>query len=316
MRYKIFGKTGLNISQVSAGTWGAGGSGWGKADRSDVIGALRSMLDYGVNLIDTAPVYGMGYAEELVAEAIRGVDREKLIISTKGGLKIDDPAGGVKKIASRQEMINGCEASLRRLGVDYIDILFIHWPDASTPVAETLEAMNDLKAQGKIGHIGLSNFSIPEMREASKHAVIGAIQPPFSMVEQSALDIMKWAEADNIGCMTYASLGAGILSGAIRQITDFGAGDVRGGFYDYFKEPKFSKVMALLRAMDKIAEDRGVTHAQIAINWVAQKSYAHTALVGVRKTAHAADNCGAMDWLLTDGEIAVLDAESTKLFGK
>jgi len=314
MRYKAFGKTGLNISEVSAGTWGAGGSGWGDVDRAACIGALRVMMEHGVNLIDTAPAYGKGFSEELVAEAIRHTDRDKIVISTKGGLKIDDPAGGISKIATRAEMINGCEASLRRLGTDYVDIYFIHWPDVNTPVEETLGAMNDLKAQGKIRHIGLSNFSVGQMEEAVKYAVIGAIQPPFSMVEQSAVEIMKWAGARGIGCMTYASLGAGILSGKIRQATDFGPGDVRNGFYDYFKEPKFSKVLALLHVMDGIAEARGVTHAQIAINWVVQKPYASTALVGVRTAGHATDNCGASGWSLTAEELALLDAESVKLF--
>jgi aryl-alcohol dehydrogenase-like predicted oxidoreductase len=273
------------------------------------------MMDQGVNLLDTAPAYGKGYAEELVGEAIRGRDRGDIVISTKGGLKIDDPAGGIKKIASREEMINGCEASLRRLGIDYADILFIHWPDVNTPIEETLGAMNDLKAQGKIRHIGLSNFSVQQMEEAAKYADIGAIQPPFSMVVQSAVDIMKWAEERNIGCMTYGSLGAGILGGKIRELTDYGKGDVRGGFYDFFKEPKFSKVMELLKVMDAIADDRGVTHAQIAINWVVQKSYAQTALVGVRTPAHAEENCGASEWRLSDEELALLDTESGKLFG-
>jgi aryl-alcohol dehydrogenase-like predicted oxidoreductase len=178
-----------------------------------------------------------------------------------------------------------------------------------------MDAMNGLKAQGKIRHIGLSNFSIPQMEEAAQYAEIGAIQPPFSMVEQSALDIMKWAEAHNIGCMTYASLGAGILGGKIRKLTDFGRGDVRGGFYDYFKEPKFSKVMQLLEVMDDIADNRGVTHAQIAINWVVQKSYAHTALTGVRTSAHAADNCGAAEWTLSANDMQLLDTKVGLLFG-
>jgi aryl-alcohol dehydrogenase-like predicted oxidoreductase len=313
MRYKQFGKDGTSVSEIAVGTWGAGGQGWGGSDKAACISAIHTMIDLGVNLIDTAPVYGMGFAEEVVAEAVKG-KRQTMIISTKGGLKIDARPGEEMKVATRAEIINGCEASLRRLGTDYIDILFVHWPDKNTPVEETMEAMNVLKEQGKIRCIGLSNFSIPQIEEACKYSAVEIIQPPYSMVDQSALEIMLWCHEHKIASMTYASLGAGILGGKIRAITEFGKGDVRGGFYDYFREPKFTKVMELLKSMDKIAEKRHVPVSQIAINWVVQKEYVLTALVGVRTDGHAKENCGAADWLLDAGELALLDAEVKRLF--
>jgi aryl-alcohol dehydrogenase-like predicted oxidoreductase len=314
MRYKQFGKGPLNISEIAAGTWGAGGSGWGGSDKAACISAIHTMLDLGVNLIDTAPVYGKGYAEEIVGQAVKGRRRD-LIISTKCGLRIDAKPGEEMKCATRQEVIGGCEASLRRLGVDYIDILFVHWPDKNTPVGETMAAMNTLKEQGKIRYIGLSNFSVSQTEEALKYSAVDLIQPPYSMVDQSAGDTMLWCGERNIASMTYASLGAGILGGKIRSLTNFGKGDVRSGFYDYFLEPKFSKVMELLKTMDKIAGERGVPLSQIAINWVTQKEYVLTALVGVRTGDHAKENCGAADWRLSPEETALLDAELKRLFG-
>jgi aryl-alcohol dehydrogenase-like predicted oxidoreductase len=313
MRYKQFGKEGLRISEIAVGTWGTGGSGWGGSDRQACISAIHTMLDLGVNLIDTAPVYGMGYAEEVVAEAVQG-RRQDLVISTKCGLRIDAKPGEEMKVATREEVIKGCEASLRRLATDYIDIFFVHWPDKNTPIEETMTAMNTLKEQGKIRCIGLSNFSIPQIEEALKYSAVEIIQPPYSMVDQSAKEIMLWCHEKGIGSMTYASLGAGILGGKIRSFTDFGKGDVRGGFYDYFREPKFSKVMELLKSMDKIAQKRNVPVSQIAINWVVQKDHVLTALVGVRTDSHARENCGAADWQLDAGELALLDTEVGRLF--
>jgi len=273
------------------------------------------MVDLGVNLIDTAPAYGDGSSEEVVGEAVRGI-RDKVIISTKCGIKIDAPQGMNRRKSTKEEIINGCEGSLRRLGVDCIDILFVHWPDESTPLEETMTALNKLKEEGKIRHIGLSNFSILQTEEALKFGAIDVIQPPFSMVNQSAKELMLWAHEHNISSMTYGSLGAGILGGKIRTLPDLVQGDVRNFFYgNIFKEPGFSKVMELLKTMDKISAERNVPLAQIAINWVAQKDHVLTALVGVRTDEHARENCAASDWTLSPDETAMLDAEVERLFG-
>jgi aryl-alcohol dehydrogenase-like predicted oxidoreductase len=315
MRYKELGGTGLKVSEVAIGTWGAGGSGWGGSDKAACISAMRTMLDLGANLIDTAPIYGLGYAEEVVAEVIAG-RRQDILISTKCGLRIDAKPGEEMKVATKEEVFKGCEDSLRRLKTDYIDIFFVHWPDKKgTPIEETMTALKALKDQGKIRHIGLSNFSIPEMEEAGKYATIEVIQPPYSMVDQSAKEVILWSHKNKISSMTYASLGAGILGGKIRTLTDFGKEDVRGGFYDYFREPKFSKVMELLKSMDGIAAKRGVPLSQIAINWTIQKEYVLTALVGVRTDSHAKENCGAAEWRLSAEELALLDVEVSRLFG-
>lgn len=311
MRYKSFGNTGLEISSIGTGTWAMGGKGWDVSDRESCITAIRAMAEKGVNHIDTAPAYGRGLAEEIVGEAVTGI-RDKLIITTKCGMNIDKPGFAVKK-AGRDEIIKGCEASLKRMKLDYVDILFLHWPDENTPIGETIQAMNTLKEQGKIRFIGVSNFSNSQLDEARKYAEINAVQLPYSMVDKSAQDQLKYASDNGIATMTYGSLGAGILAGGIRRYTDFGEGDMRGTFYSFFREPEFSKVMLLLKSMDKIAEDRSVPLSQIAVNWAVQKNFVDTALIGVRKISHVEDNCQAMDWELTEEEISFLDAKAASV---
>jgi aryl-alcohol dehydrogenase-like predicted oxidoreductase len=273
------------------------------------------MVDQGVNLIDTAPVYGGGLSEEIVGEAVKG-KRDKLLISTKCGIKLNQPKGGNNRDASRKGIFDGLEESFRRLGTDYVDILFVHWPDPLTPLEETMAALTALKEEGKIRAIGVSNFSIQQMEEALNYGSIDIIQPPFSMVDQKARDSMEWSHKKGISSMTYGSLGAGILSGKFRSLPTFEEGDVRGGFYDFFKEPKFSQVMELLKAMDKIAGTRKVPLSQIALNWVVQKEFVLTALVGVRTDEHARENCAAMSWQLSPEELSSLDGEVARLFGE
>ena len=307
MRYKPFGKTGMDISGVAIGTWGLGGGAWGDVDKNGAIKAIHTMLDLGVNLIDTAPAYGKGISEEIVGEAIVG-RRDKVFISTKCGIPITEDRTR-NRDGSRAQVIAGCEDSLRRLNIDYIDVLFQHWPDTDTPIQETMEAMNDLKKQGKIRHIGVSNYSPEQMEECLKYVDLEVLQPPFSMVDQSAREIMQWANNHNIANMTYGSMGAGILSGKIRELIDYGEGNVRGRFYSYFNEPGFSQVMELLKVMDVIADAHGVPVSHVAIAWTFQKEYVHTALIGVRTEEHAKENCAAMDFVLSDEEMAILDKE-------
>lgn len=313
MRYKMLGKTGLNVSVATVGTWAIGGSGWGAVDREDSIKAIRSMLDNDVNIIDTAPIYGCGYSEEIVGEAIKGYDRDKLIISTKCGLVWGDNAPKGGRDCTAANIMREIDDSLKRLGVDYIDIYHVHKPDfIGTPFEETMGAMMKLKEMGKIGHIGLSNFSIEKTKECMKYGDVEVIQPPFSMIDQRERSVLEFAKENNIGVMTYGSLGAGMLTGTIRELPNWDPKDMRFLFYDYFKEPKFSKAQELLQVMDKIAEARNVPVAQIAVNWIAAHPLVDTALMGVRNKHEADENCAATAWELTAEEIAVLDEAVAK----
>lgn len=313
MRYKAFGNTGLQVSAIGAGSWGMGGKGWGGVDRSSSISAIHAMVDQGVNLIDTAPGYGRGMSEEIVGEAVAGM-RDKLILTTKCGMNIDKPGFAVKK-ANWDEILRGVDGSLKRMGLDYIDVLLLHWPDENTPLRETMEAMDHLKKAGKVQFIGVSNLSVEQMKESQSYVDVAVTQLPYSMVDRFAQAKLQWTSEKGIANMTYGSLGAGILSGKIREYKDYGEEDMRGRFYPFFREPQFSKVMLLVKALDVIAQDHGVPVAQVALNWSVQKPFVDTALVGVRTVEHAEENCRAMDWELSDNEIATIDTKINELLG-
>lgn len=312
MRYKKFKNAGVDVAALAIGTWAIGGQGWGEVNEVDSIKAIHEMIERGVNFLDTAPIYGAGNSEEIVGRALKKGWREKILLSTKFSIK-NGPDGGIINNGSYENCIKECDDSLLRLGTDYIDFYFMHWPDPATPVEETMGALNVLKQQGKIRFIGVSNFDKELIIRAQKEARIDALQPPYSMVDESRKELMQWCESEGIGTTTYGSLGSGILTGAIRRKPEWPADDMRLSFYDFYQEPKFSKVMELLKTLDKIAENRGCPQAQIAINWSTQKSYVGTALCGVRNEAEALENCGAFDWELTDEEMMLIDAALLKL---
>lgn len=311
MRYKHFKNADVDVSELAVGTWAIGGDNYGPVDREASIQAIRTMIDNGVNLVDTAPCYGNGYSEKVVGEALAGGYRDKVLISTKVGLVTS--ANGYDRDSSFKNIMREVESSLYNLKTDHIDFYFVHWPDAHTPFAETMSALELLRKQGKIRFIGVSNFTKEMIEECEKYGKVDVQQPPFSMVDRTYVDLMQWGAARGIDSMTYGSMGAGILSGKYRTTPDFPEGDTRLTFYNYFREPKFSKVQELLKVMDEVAEAHGKPVGQVALNWSTQKDYVGCALVGVRSDAHAIENCAAYDWSLTDDEIAKLDAKLDEL---
>ena len=310
MRYKHVGNAGIDISALAVGTWAIGGQQWGDVNEKDSIDAIRAMID--VNLVDTAPIYGNGHSEEVVGKALENGYREKVFLATKFSIS-NDENGSVINNGSYENAIWECEQSLKRLNTDHIDIYIMHWPDPATPVEVTMRALADLKKSGKIRFIGVSNFDRNLIEEAQKVVRIDFLQPPYSMVEESQKELLAWCETQGIGTMTYGSLGAGILTGAIRELPDWEENDFRYTFYDYFKNPKFSKIMELLKVMDKIAQVRNKPLAQIAINWSTQKSYVSTAICGVRDPQQAYENCATFDWELTGEEMELIDSEIERL---
>lgn len=311
MRYKHLQKANVDISVLSVGTWGIGGGAFGEVDEDNSIQAVKLEIEHGVNLIDTAPVYGNGNAERVVGKAIHGLNRSELLISTKFGVGSTTLAfkksGKPSRDTSYANVLFECEQSLRRLETDYIDFYFVHWPDPDVPIEETMDALNELKKEGKIRFAGVSNFTKEQIIESQKTCDIAVIQPPYSMVTRRDEELMKWCMELGIGTFTYGTLGAGILSGKYRTPQNFQKGDVRGTFYPFFHEPQFSKVKQLLAVMDEISNNNGKPLSQIALNWATQKDYVSTALCGATKPKHALENCNSFDWKLTDGEMRILD---------
>ena len=319
MRYKHFKNANVDVSSLAVGTWGMGSADkYGNVDRNEGIEGIQAALQNGINLIDTAPVYGWGAAEKIVGEAIKGFDRSKFMIATKCGLvsTVNKPLGGVNtnREATYKNIMREAYVSLQLLGTDYIDFYLIHWPDPVTDPAETMSALNVLKKRGIIRFIGLSNHNEEQIAAFQEWGQIDVIQPPYSMVARRDTGLMKWCYERGIDSLTYGSLGAGILTGAIREIPKFeNERDIRNTFYDFYREPKFSKVMELLKVMDEIAAAHGKPVAQVAINWSTQQDFVGTALVGLANAEQAIENCSAFDWELTADEIARLNSELDRL---
>lgn len=317
MRYKHFKNAGVDISALTVGTWGIAGANsagvsWGDVDTKESIAAVRRMVENGVNMVDTAPIYGEGHSEEVIGQALKGI-RDQVFLTTKFGSYINHFTGTSVRDCKYNTVEREIDESLKRLQTDYIDFYVMHWPDVNTPIEETMAAVNMLKEKGKIRFIGMSNSPKELIMEAQKYAKIDVIQPPFSMVNQTERELMEWAETQGIGTMTYGSLGAGILTGAIRECPEYDPKDMRLVFYPFFKEPTFSKIMELLKTLDAIAEEHGKPVAQVSINWSTQKSFVSTALTGVNTPAQADENCSAFDWELTEEEIARIDNEIKRL---
>ena len=317
MRYKHFKNAGADISALTVGTWGIAGANsagvsWGDVDTKESIAAVRRMVENGVNMVDTAPIYGEGHSEEVVGQALKGI-RDKVYLTTKFGSYINHFTGTSVRDCKYNTVEREIDESLKRLQTDYIDFYVMHWPDVNTPIEETMAAVNMLKEKGKIRFIGMSNSPKELIMEAQKYAKIDVIQPPFSMVNQTERELMEWAETQGIGTMTYGSLGAGILTGAIRECPEYDPKDMRLVFYPFFKEPTFSKIMELLKTLDAIAEEHEKPVAQVSINWSTQKSFVSTALTGVNTPEQADENCSAFDWELTEEEIARIDSEIKRL---
>lgn len=313
MRYKKLGRTGLNVSEISLGTWGIGGSGWDDSTEEDSLNAIAAMLDFGVNFIDTAPAYNAGVAEQIIGKAVKQV-RDKTVLVTKVGTAFVN--GAYVRDNSKKMVFEQCEQSLKNLQTDYIDVYMIHWPDANTPIEETMEALAKLKEQKKIRYIGVSNFSVEQINQAEQFGDIDVVQCQYSMVNRKAEPLVRWAAENGKGVMTYGSLGAGILTGAYRTLPTFDPSDNRSRFYQHFKEPMFSKVMELLKTLDTISDEHGgIALSQIALNWNTQKPFISSSICGVQFPHHAAENCDCMNWMLSDSEIARIDSAIVAALG-
>ena len=313
MRYTMLGKTELKVSQATIGTWAIGGAGWGDVNKKESMEAIETMIERGVNLIDTAPFYGLGESEKIVGEVIRD-KRDDIVLLTKAGTGWDEKGVPFKR-SDYKSILKDCEESLQRLKTDYIDLYLIHWPDEVTPIEEMMDAMNKLKQDGKIRFIGASNFSKEEVLESEKYVSFDVLQHPYSMVAQDFRELLTWAHKNNIGTMSYGSLGAGILTGSIREMPKFSEDDMRLNFYDYFKEPKFSKVMQLVNRLDVYAEKYNVPVSQVTINWNTQSGFLDTILMGVRNKKEAEENCAAFEWKLEQEDVESITKDIQETLG-
>jgi aryl-alcohol dehydrogenase-like predicted oxidoreductase len=262
-------KTQLKVSRVALGTWAMGGWMWGGSDQREAIATIHAALNQGVNLIDTAPVYGFGASEEIVGAALDGV-RAQTVIATKAGLEWRD--GKIYRNATRDRIMREIDDSLRRLRTDYIDIYQVHWPDPLVPVEETAEAMGSLYEQGKIRAIGVSNFSVAQMERFRQVAPLHVLQPPYSLFERSIeAQILPYCRANGIATLGYGALCRGLLSGRMRPDTSFHGDDLRS-VDPKFQAPRFAQYLEAVRQLDELAQRRFHRRViQLAVRWMLDK---------------------------------------------
>lgn len=321
MLYRKLGKSNLEVSAITFGAWAAGGWMWGSTDRNDAVEAIRASYDAGVTSIDTAPIYGQGTSEEIVGEAIKGISRDKVQILTKFGMRWDLAKGDfamhsknndgqdidVYKYAGRDSIIYECEQSLKRLRTDYIDLYQIHWPDSTTPIDETFEAVSRLIEQGKVRFAGVCNYNSQQMEEAEKTLEIVSNQIPFSMVNRGIEEeTVPYCIENNKSILAYSPLERGLLTGKITPGYKFQEGDHRAS-HKHFQPDFIEKTNALLDKVKPVAEQHHVSLGQLVLRWTIERPGITVALAGARNAEQAVQNAGAADIHLTAEEISTIN---------
>ncbi len=314
VRTRPIGKSGIQASVVGLGTWAIGGWMWGGTDEQQSIAAIQASIDEGISLIDTAPAYGMGLSETIVGRAIKG-RRDKVVLATKCGLVWHTTKGNhffeqdgkpVHRYLGADSIAYELEQSLKRLGTDHIDHYITHWQDATTPIAESMEALIRLKEQGKIRSIGASNVSPGDLKAYVESGAIDAIQEEYSMVARDIEGtLLPVAMENDVSVLSYSSLALGLLSGKVGPERVFAEDDQRHG------NPRFSqdnrrKVAQLANAVLPLAEAHKVSIAQLVIAWTVQQPGITFSLCGARDPAQARENAAAARLALSDEEVAYI----------
>lgn len=316
MEYRSLGKSDIKVSELAFGAWAIGGWMWGGADAKDAVKAIETAIYHGMTTIDTAAVYGFGLSEELTGKAIKG-KRDQVQILTKFGLIWNEKKGefffssqdnsgndiDIYKYSSKEKVISDCDQSLKRLGTDYIDLYQIHWADKTTPVSETMEALEILIKKGKIRAGAVCNYSFELIQEAEKCFPIASEQVPYSMVNRGIeKDVVPYCIEKNIGILAYSPLQRGLLTGKIKQGHKFNEGDSRPGT-PYFKEPNLTAIIKLTDSLKQISDELNVSLSQLVLNWTLRQPGITCALAGARNAEQVLDNVKAVDFRLKDEEM-------------
>jgi len=304
------GNTDLELTTVGLGTWAIGGPwqfGWGPQDDDEAVAAILKALDMGINWIDTAPAYGLGHSEELVGRALKQIS-EKPIIATKCGILGNEKREKVTCL-KRESIRKECLDSLKRLGIETIDLYQMHWPDPDEDVEEAWEEMVKLKNEGKVRYIGVSNFTIAHFERVRKIHEVASLQPPYSMLHRECEDdSLGYCAENSIGVVAYSPMQRGLLTGKFspERLAALDPGDHRKKHRD-FQEPQFTATLELAEQLKKIAERNGRTCAQLAISWVLRRTEITAAIVGARRPAQIEETAPAGDWNLSAEEIEQIE---------
>ncbi|MBC7190425.1 aldo/keto reductase [Candidatus Aerophobetes bacterium] len=311
MRTKKLGWTDLNLTVIGLGTWAIGGGGWkfawGPQDDKKSIATIKRALELGINWIDTAPVYGLGHSEEIVGKAIKGVE-PKPIIATKCS-RVWDREGNITSCLKRESIRREVEASLKRLGVEVIDLYQIHWPVPDEDIEEAWETIAQLKEEGKIRYAGVSNFNVTQLERIQKIHPVASLQPPYSMLERGIEDeILPYCKKNNIGVIVYSPMQKGLLTGKVTKkwVEELPEDDHRRRD-PRFQEPQLSINLEFVDNLRHIAQKSGRTLAQLAISWVLRRSEVTAAIVGARSPSQIEETVFGGDWILSEEEITAID---------
>jgi aryl-alcohol dehydrogenase-like predicted oxidoreductase len=308
LEYIKIPNTNLVSSRIAQGTWAIGGWMWGGTDEKESIRTIHGALDQGINLIDTAPIYGQGRSEEIVGEALRQHgSREAVILATKVG--IDWTTGRIERNSTRQRILQEFEDSLRRLQTDYIDIYQVHWPDPLVPIEETAATLHTLYEQGKIRAIGVSNYSPEEMARFEAVAPLHTIQPPYNLFEREIeRDVLPYALGHNLTTLTYGALCRGLLSGTMRADRRFSSDDLRKTSDPKFQQPHFAEYLDAAGKLDAYAREHfGKRVIHLAVRWLLDQPGVGIALWGARRPEQLAPINEISGWSLTKKDFAAID---------
>ncbi|MEA2443484.1 MAG: hypothetical protein QOJ12_776 [Thermoleophilales bacterium] len=307
------GSTGMEITRVGFGAWALGGGdwefGWGPQDDQESIDAIHHALEQGVNWIDTAAAYGFGRSEQVVGRALEGLERRPYVF-TKCSL-VEGPGRRVEHSLERDSVLREAEASLERLGVDAIDLYQIHWPIPEADIEQGWAALAELKEQGLVRHIGVSNFDVDQLRRIQSIAPVETLQPPYALVEREVeAEILPFAEAAGIGVIVYSPMGSGLLTGKMtrERIANMGDDDFRKRD-PRFQEPQLSRHLALVERLKTVAERHDTTPGAVAIAWTLRNPAADGAIVGFRRPDQVDPLLPAAGLDLTDEDIAEIEED-------
>jgi len=313
MQTRRLGHSDLEITALGFGAWAIGGGdwafAWGSQDDGDSIAAIREALDLGINWIDTAPVYGLGHSEEVVARALAGLPTKPLIFTKCG--RIWDERRQVGKRLTARSIRAECEASLRRLGVERIDLYQIHWPEPDEEVEEGWTECARLKEEGKLRWIGVSNFSVAQLERAQAIAPVTSLQPPYSLLRREVeAEILPWCRRHGVGVLAYSPMASGLLTGTWtrERIAGLPEDDWRKHKNPLFQEPHLARHLAFVERLRELAAAHGTSPGAVALAWVLANPAVTAAIVGARRRGQLADVVAAAGLALSAADRAAIDA--------
>jgi aryl-alcohol dehydrogenase-like predicted oxidoreductase len=305
MKQVRLGRSGLVVSHLAFGTWQLGGD-WGPTNTAGAMDAIRRAVDGGITFFDTAQAYGFGQSEQLLSAALRGVPREQVVIATKGGLRPTD--GGLVRDAGARRIREGIDASLQALGTDYVDLYQMHWPDPATPIDETANALARLIAEGKIRHVGVSNFNVEQMETFGVTLPAETLQAPYDLFRRDIeAEILPYTGAHDIGVLAYGPLAHGLLSGSLGLGTRFTRDDWRSRS-PMFRGETYARNLRVVAELGVLATELGFTLPQLAISWTLVNPAVHVAIVGTRDRDHVDEALAASAMDLDDEVMQRIDA--------